>query len=94
MNQTFLKHRVKMRPNEISTGIANMTDFYRIKDLTQLFKVNASTIWRWLAAGKMPAPLKIAANTTAWRVDEINEWIASRPRVTTKKAATDLTVTA
>lgn len=89
-----MNQRAKMQQNETSTGIANMIEFYRIKDLTRLFKVNASTIWRWLAAGELPAPLKIAANTTAWRADEINEWIASRPRITTKKAATGLTATA
>jgi prophage regulatory protein len=71
-----------------------MIEFYRLKDLTQIFKVNASTIWRWLAAGEMPEPLKIAANTTAWRAEEINEWIASRPRLVTKKAAANLITTA
>jgi predicted DNA-binding transcriptional regulator AlpA len=65
-------------------------EFYRLKDMTALFKVNASTIWRWLANGEIPAPLKIAANTTAWRAEEINEWIASRPRLETKKAANNL----
>lgn len=71
-----------------------MNEFYRLKDLTSLFKVNASTIWRWLANGEIPAPLKLSANTTAWRVDEINEWIATRPRLETKKAAAELTATA
>ena len=71
-----------------------MNQFYRIKDLTQLFKVNASTIWRWIAAGELPTPIKLAANTTAWKADEINNWIESRPRLETKKAVAVKSVTA
>jgi prophage regulatory protein len=67
-----------------------MNEFYRPKDLAKMFKVNASTIWRWLAAGYLPEPIKLAENSTAWYAEEINEWIASRPRLTTKKAADNL----
>lgn len=41
-----------------------------------------STIWRKVREGSMPAPIVIGANSRRWFEDEIEDWLASRPRVT------------
>ena len=38
--------------------------------------------WRDIKAGKFPAPVEIGANRIGWFEDEIDAWLASRPRRT------------
>ena len=40
--------------------------------------VSQATIWRWVQSGKFPAPVKLGANTSAWPVEVIDEWLAAR----------------
>ena len=37
--------------------------------------------WRDIRAGKYPAPVQIGPNAIGWYADEIEAWLASRPRV-------------
>ncbi len=34
-----------------------------------------ATLWRMVNAGKFPAPVKLSERITAWRVEEVREWI-------------------
>ncbi|MDE1557030.1 AlpA family phage regulatory protein [Comamonas aquatica] len=34
------------------------------------------TIWRWCKQGLFPAPVKIGPNSTAWRIEDVREWVA------------------
>jgi prophage regulatory protein len=43
------------------------------------------TIWRWMQDGKFPAGVQVGGRT-AWYENEINEWLASRPRREYRKA--------
>lgn len=36
-----------------------------------------ATLWRMVNAGTFPAPIKLSERITAWRVDEVREWIAA-----------------
>ena len=38
--------------------------------------------WRLIREGKFPAPIKLGANRIGFFEDEIDAWLASRPRVT------------
>lgn len=37
--------------------------------------VSRSTWWSWVKTGKAPKPVKLSANVTAWRVEDIRELI-------------------
>ena len=37
--------------------------------------------WRDIRAGNFPAPVQIGPNAVAWFEDEVDAWLASRPRV-------------
>ena len=53
---------------------------YRFLDLKRLGIVgNYTTLLRWIASGDFPAGIYLGANTRAWLVSEIEDWIASRP---------------
>ncbi|MFJ2364553.1 helix-turn-helix transcriptional regulator [Pseudomonas sp. NPDC087697] len=43
----------------------------RLPVVIALKGVSAATIWRWVKAGILPAPVKLGPNTTAWRVGDL-----------------------
>jgi predicted DNA-binding transcriptional regulator AlpA len=42
------------------------------------YPVAPATIWRWVKQGKFPAPVQLGPQTTAWAVDTLDQWDASR----------------
>ncbi len=38
--------------------------------------------WRDAREGKFPSPVRLGANAVGWYEDEIEAWLAARPRVT------------
>jgi predicted DNA-binding transcriptional regulator AlpA len=52
------------------------------KGLRQKNGRSRSQNWRDVRDGKLPAPIEIGPNSVAWFEDEIDEWLASRPRQT------------
>lgn len=36
-----------------------------------------ATLWRMVNAGTFPAPVKLSERITAWRVEEVRDWIAA-----------------
>ncbi|MYN47442.1 AlpA family phage regulatory protein [Pseudoduganella sp. FT93W] len=41
-----------------------------------ILPVSPATIWRWVRDGKFPQPLKLSAGVTAWRANDIEQFIA------------------
>ena len=39
-------------------------------------------LWRDVRDGKFPAPIELGPNSVAWFEDEIDDWLAARPRRT------------
>ena len=39
---------------------------------------SAPTLWRMVAAGKFPKPLKLSERVTAWRVGSVRAWMAEQ----------------
>jgi hypothetical protein len=42
------------------------------------YPVNPGTIWRWVKAGRFPAPVKLGPQTTAWPVEVLDQWDAQQ----------------
>ncbi len=38
---------------------------------------SGSTLWRKVNAGEFPRPVKLSTRVTAWRVQDIRDWMAS-----------------
>lgn len=63
-------------------------EFLRFDDLKAMRIVaNRMTLRRWILAGSFPAPVQLGPNSVAWVRAEIDQWRASRPRVTPAAAA-------
>ena len=39
---------------------------------------SAATLWRYVKNGTFPAPVKLGAKTTAWRVADVRAWLAAQ----------------
>ncbi len=42
---------------------------------TPILPFSASTAWRKVRDGEFPAPLKLSAGVTAWRVSDVRAWL-------------------
>ncbi|CAB3786499.1 helix-turn-helix transcriptional regulator [Paraburkholderia fynbosensis] len=54
----------------------------RLREVRMRVGLGASTVYRYLAAGKFPRPVKIGGGRVAWLESEIDAWIASRAEAT------------
>ena len=52
------------------------TGYVRQKQLVPgIIPFSAATLWRKVATGKFPAPVKLSAGVTAWRVEAVRAWL-------------------
>ena len=53
-------------------------------------RIARTTIYRLMRAGQFPEPIRIGPRAVRWSRDEIERWLASRPRATgERQPATD-----
>lgn len=45
------------------------------KGILPLIPFSAATLWRKVKAKQFPEPVKLSANVTAWRVEDVRAWI-------------------
>jgi prophage regulatory protein len=50
----------------------------RVHQVALLLGIHEMTVWKWQRVGKMPKPIKVGDNTTAWRATDISEWLAAK----------------
>jgi prophage regulatory protein len=41
----------------------------------KLIPFSTSTLWRKVRQGEFPAPIKVSAGVTAWRVGDVRQWL-------------------
>jgi prophage regulatory protein len=54
------------------------TGFVRLPIVLKVFPVSKSTWWAGVKYGRFPQPVKLGPRTTAWRVEDIKQLIASK----------------
>jgi predicted DNA-binding transcriptional regulator AlpA len=47
-------------------------------ELAEALKLDVSTVIRWTRRGKLPPPIRMGRNTVAWRLSDIDRWLAER----------------
>ncbi|MGL4668324.1 MAG: helix-turn-helix transcriptional regulator, partial [Saezia sp.] len=52
--------------------------FIRVGALAKMLGIATITVWRWSANGKLPKPVKLSDRVTAWRCQDIQDFINSR----------------
>jgi prophage regulatory protein len=56
-----------------------MKSLERQAEVSQRTGLARSTIYKMMAEGLFPLPVRLTNNTVAWRTEEVDEWISSRP---------------
>lgn len=47
------------------------------KTVAAIFNIHRNTVWRLSRSGRLPAPVKVAEQTTRWRVGDLRKALAS-----------------
>lgn len=59
----------------------NKPQLARLKETIQITKFSRSSIYRGIADGTFPAPVRIGKRAIAFKLSELEKWVESRPRV-------------
>ncbi len=59
----------------------NKPQMARFKETIQITKFSRSSIYRGIADGTFPAPVRIGKRAIAFKLSELEKWVESRPRV-------------
>ncbi len=51
--------------------------YIRQAGLLQVLPISPATLWRWTKADQFPKPVKLSPNVTAWRLNEVRNWLLS-----------------
>ncbi len=52
------------------------TGFVRQTQVLQVVPFSHATLWRRVKSGDFPQPVKLSDRVTAWRAEEVRQWIA------------------
>lgn len=55
------------------------TRYIRRTEVEAMTGLGRSTIYKMIADGEFPKPIKLTRKAVAWPEDQIAEWLASRP---------------
>lgn len=59
---------------------ASSERYLRDTAVAQRYGVSRQTVWRWVAQGRLPEPIKLSEGATRWRVSDLLAHEASLPR--------------
>lgn len=51
--------------------------YIRQAGLLAILPISSATLWRWVANGTFPQPVKLSPRVTAWPVDAVQTWLAA-----------------
>lgn len=86
-SQTFREHAEKIGTDVGATVPAGVDGFLRMPDVETATGLRRGFIYRLIQRGDFPAPYKLTARASAWRVSEVQSWINGRPRAAVCEAA-------
>lgn len=52
--------------------------YLRERELLAHVPISHSTLWREVAAGRFPSPIKLTERATAWRWGDVLSWLEER----------------
>lgn len=55
-----------------------MTRIYRMRDVCESSGLSRSSIYRLIAAGEFPKPIRIGIHAVGWVSDDLDTWLSSR----------------
>ena len=59
-------------------GALPVTGFVRQPAVLACVPFSGTTLWRRVKAGSFPSPVKLSERVTAWRAEDIRQWLAAQ----------------
>lgn len=53
----------------------------RLKEVTRLIGISRSSLYSMVAKGGFPAPIRIGAHSSGWRLADLDAWLAAPERL-------------
>lgn len=50
----------------------------RLKEVQNRVGLGRSTIYRWMAEGNFPKPVRLGGHAVAWVLEDIDRWVSQR----------------
>ena len=69
-----------------STNMTNTSSLLRLPDVQKLTGLSRSSVYRLESIGDFPKRVYLSVRATAWRENELLDWIETRPRVNEHQA--------
>lgn len=64
--------------SEVVTALPDKR-IYRLSDITNIYTMSRSSIYRAMADEGFPKPIKLTGRSIGWWREQVEEWLASRP---------------
>ncbi|NHQ88442.1 AlpA family phage regulatory protein [Iodobacter sp. HSC-16F04] len=61
-----------------SYGSLPVSGFVRQPAVLACVPFSATTLWRKCRAGSFPSPVKLSERVTAWRVEDVRQWLKTQ----------------
>ena len=52
--------------------------YVRMSQLTEIIPMSKATIWRKVKNCSFPKPAKLGERITAWKIEDVDKWLAAR----------------
>ncbi len=65
-------------PDTDGVGTEKPIRFIRIKEVQYRTGLGRATIYRWMAQGRFPKPIRLGGHAVAWVEAELESWLAGR----------------
>lgn len=62
-------------PRQNSIAESFRPAFYRMKDVIRITSLSRPTLYRRIAAGRFPAPVKLGGRASGWSAQSLQAWI-------------------
>jgi prophage regulatory protein len=62
-------------------GSSTSRRILRMREVRRRVSLAPATLWRNIAKKKFPSPVRLSGRAVGWYEHEIEEWLASRPRL-------------
>jgi predicted DNA-binding transcriptional regulator AlpA len=64
--------------NTTPTGLPPTGYIRQSKLIPNIIPIAPATLWRWVKTGQFVAPVKLGNNTTAWRCEDVRQWLDAK----------------
>jgi prophage regulatory protein len=58
-------------------ALAYLDELLTVNDLIALLKISRRSVWRWVAEGRLPQPVRYSATCVRWKASVIETWLAA-----------------